>query len=386
LPTVRPLRIAFVISLFHPVESGAERQARLQAEELARRGHDVTVYTRALENLPRNQYHLSNENGGKVQIRRVIQTSSRGPLFGFSFIHKLAGSLREDRQKIDVIHSHQALWESITLGLAKDFIKTPALIQPASSGFDGEAQEIMRTRGASVLRRFAIRSPQFACISDDIAAEWLSLGVPESKIIKVCSGVDVNQFRPADCSPMADSKSFQAVFTGRLHDQKQVDVLIKAWPSVLKRVKARLVIAGDGPLKNELVQLRDSLSLSENEIEFMGRVANTEELLRVSDLFVLPSRAEGMSNSLLEAMATGLPCIVSNIGGNTDLIDHEHSGFLVRSSDPELWSDALLSAYRNPEAARRWGHQARQKVVRDFSIESVVDRNLVIYRRLLNQA
>ncbi|MFM7318626.1 MAG: glycosyltransferase family 4 protein, partial [bacterium] len=135
---------------------------------MARRGHDVTVYTRALENLPRNQYHLSNENGGKVQIRRVIQTSSRGPLFGFSFIHKLAGALREDRQKIDVIHSHQALWESITLGLAKDFIKTPALIQPASSGFDGEAQEIMRTRGASVLRRFAIRSHQFACISDDI--------------------------------------------------------------------------------------------------------------------------------------------------------------------------------------------------------------------------
>jgi len=384
---VRPLRIAFVISLFHPVESGAERQARLQAEELARRGHDVSIYTRSLENLPRNQLYLSNENGGKIQIRRVIQTSSRGPLFGFSFIHNLARALRADRHKLDVIHSHQALWESITLGLAKEFIKTPSLIQPASSGFDGEAQEMMRTRGAGVLRRFAIRSPLFACISDDIVAEWQSLGVPESKLIKVCSGVDVNQFRPADrSSPMASSKSFQAVFTGRLHDQKQVDILIKSWPAVLKRVNAKLIIAGDGPLKNELKQLRDSLSLSEDEIQFTGRVLNTDILLRESDIFLLPSRAEGMSNSLLEAMATGLPCIVSNIGGNSDLIDHEHSGFLVRSSDPDLWSEALLSAYRNPEAARRWGNHARQKVVRDYSIESVVDRNLVIYRRLLSHS
>ncbi len=385
IPPLHPLRIAFVISLFHPVESGAERQARLQAEELARRGHHVTVFTRSLENLPQTQQHLTTPEGGRVVIRRVIRTSSRGPLFGISFIEKLARYLIAERKSVDIIHSHQALWESITLGLVKNRLGCPAMIQPASSGYDGEAQEMMRTRGSALLRRLAIRSPSFACISDDIAAEWQNMGVPTDKLIKVCSGVDVNSFTPAVRPPMSHSKSFQAIFTGRLHDQKQVDLLIRAWPAVLKLAQARLVIAGDGPLKSDLTALRDSLGMTENEVHFIGRVSNTPEILRDSDLFLLPSRAEGMSNSLLEAMATGLPCLVSEIGGNTDLIDHEISGFLVRSSDPGQWSSAILGAFRNPEAARRWGQKARENVVRDYSIQTVVDRNLIIYRRLISQ-
>lgn len=382
----RPLCIAFVISLFSPIESGAERQARLQAEELASRGHHVSVYTRALENLPRSQLHFVSPSGGRVLIKRVIRTSSRGPLFGISFIQKLAGALRQERNKIDVIHSHQALWESITLGLARSFIQRPTLIQPASSGYDGEAQEMMRTRGRAILRRLSIRSPLFACISDDIAAEWRGMGVEDSRLIKVCSGVDVNQFCPADRPPMNDSKTFQAIFTGRLHDQKQVDVLVRAWPLVLKRARAKLVLVGDGPLKMQLIALRDELGMTENEIQFCGRLENTAGELKKSDLFLLPSRAEGMSNSLLEAMATGLPCIVSAIGGNTDLIDHETSGFLVHSPDPEDWATAILQSFRNPQAALRWGQAAREKVVRDFSIQSVVDRNLIIYRRMISNS
>jgi glycosyltransferase involved in cell wall biosynthesis len=77
---------------------------------------------------------------------------------------------------------------------------------------------------------------------------------------------------------------------------------------------------------------------------------------------------------------------VSAIGGNTDLIDHETSGFLVQSSDPEDWATAILQSFRNPQAALRWGQAAREKVVRDFSIQSVVDRNLIIYRRMISNS
>jgi L-malate glycosyltransferase len=379
------LRVAFVISLFLPRESGAERQARLQAEELARRGHSVVVYTRELENLPRSQTHFQSDSGGRVEIRRVIRTSVRGPLFGLSFVKSLVQSLVRDRKKFDIIHAHQALWESISLGLARNFLGCPILIQPASSGYDGEACELMRTKGASTLRRLAVRNRNFACISDEIRQEWQALGVASESMTKAASGVDTRWFCPSSTKPLASHSEFQAVFTGRLHQQKQIDLLIRAWPLIVKSVNGRLVIVGDGPLADELTALRDSLGLSSEQVEFQGRLHDPAQVLRQSDLFVLPSRAEGMSNSLLEAMATGLPCIVSAIGGNIDLIDHEVSGFRVQKSTPEAWAAAILEVIRNPEAARRWGQLARERVVRDFSIESVVDRNLVLYKRMMNR-
>jgi glycosyltransferase involved in cell wall biosynthesis len=384
LSTDRNLRIGLVISLFAPRESGAERQARLQAEELCRRGHQVTVYTRSLKHLPVEQLHMKHENGGRVLIRRVILTSSRGPLFGISYIWRLARALVADRTKLDIIHTHQALWESITTGLTRDFLKCPVIVQPASSGYDGEAQELMRTKGAWLLRRLAIRNRRFACISQNISEEWQSLGVPESAIFKAASGVDTKHFYPSPHQPpMSNPKHFQAIFTGRLHAQKQVDLLIKAWPQVLKTGPGRLLIVGDGPLREELISLRDSLGMTDQQVSFAGRLENTADALRESDIFVLPSRAEGMSNSLLEAMATGLPSVVSAIGGNVDLVDHESTGLLVRQDTPEAWAHAILQAFRNPEGARRWGQCARDQILRDYSIESVVDRNLIVYRRMI---
>jgi glycosyltransferase involved in cell wall biosynthesis len=384
-PTDRLLRIGFVISLFAPRESGAERQARLQAEALARRGHHVTVYTRTLENLPTVQNHMTLPGGGRVVVRRVIRTSTLGPTFGLSYVARLASVLVRERRSLDIVHTHQALWEAITTGLTRDRLRCPVLVQPASSGYDGEAQELMRTKGAGVLRRLAVRNRHFACISAEIADEWAALGVPRSAMIQSASGVDTAVYRPADMPPLSDRGRFQAVFTGRLHDQKQVDVLIRAWPIVRRIAPARLLVVGDGPLRDELTRLRDSLGLTEADVELTGRLDDPAAALRSSDLFVLPSRAEGMSNSLLEAMATGLPCVVSAIGGNVDLIQPELTGRLVSESSPEAWADAILGVYRNPEAARRWGSAARERVEREYSIDAIVDRNVLLYRRLIHE-
>lgn len=383
-PVDRKLHVGIVISLFAPRESGAERQARLQAESLARRGHTVTVFTRKLANLPEVQTLYSGPGGGRLVVRRVIRTSSLGPAFGLSFVGKLSAALIRARRSLDVVHTHQALWESITTGLIRDFMPCPILVQPASSGYDGEAREMMRTKGAAVLRRLAVRNRHFACISAQIAEEWASLGVPRSAMVNAASGVDTIRFRPASEPPLTDRSRFQAVFTGRLHDQKQVDVLIRAWPAIRGLAPARLVIVGDGPLRNDLEDLRASLGLSQDEIRFTGRIDDPSDILRESDLFVLPSRAEGMSNSLLEAMATGLPCVVSAIGGNVDLIQPDLTGRLVAEANPEAWTEAILGIFRNPEAARRLGKAAREKVEREFSIDAVVDRNLTLYRRLIH--
>ncbi len=114
-----------------------------------------------------------------------------------------------------------------------------------------------------------------------------------------------------------------------------------------------------------------------------GGVPDPSEHLRAADLFLLPSVAEGMSNSLLEAMATALPCLVSRIAGNTDLIDDRRNGRLVRTTRAGPWSAAILELLDDPAEARRLGVAARQRIDDEFALPVVVDRYLELYRRMV---
>ena len=120
-----------------------------------------------------------------------------------------------------------------------------------------------------------------------------------------------------------------------------------------------------------------------DRVQFVGAVDNPSEYLRAADVFVLPSVAEGMSNSLLEAMATALPCVVSGIGGNTDLIADGQTGRLVMEPRAEAWSKTLLELLENPDEANRLGAAARQRIDQEFAHGVVVDRYLELYRRML---
>jgi L-malate glycosyltransferase len=133
------------------------------------------------------------------------------------------------------------------------------------------------------------------------------------------------------------------------------------------------------------VELAGSLGIFDR-VQFVGAVDNPADYLRAADLFVLPSVAEGMSNSLLEAMATALPCVVSGIGGNTDLISDGQTGRLVEAATPQAWSKVLLELLEDPDAARRMGAAARERIDREFAVSVVVDRYCDLYRRLIEGA
>jgi glycosyltransferase involved in cell wall biosynthesis len=115
----------------------------------------------------------------------------------------------------------------------------------------------------------------------------------------------------------------------------------------------------------------------------VGPVSDPAAYLRAADVFVLPSVAEGMSNSLLEAMATGLPCIASKIGGNVDLLEDGPSGLLVPLNDPQGWAEAILRLLDDPEFARSLGQEALRRVESEFALPIVVDRYETLYRSLL---
>jgi glycosyltransferase involved in cell wall biosynthesis len=143
-----------------------------------------------------------------------------------------------------------------------------------------------------------------------------------------------------------------------------------------------LILVGPGDDRQRLIDLAASLGIADR-VQFIGAVDNPAEYLRAADLFVLPSVAEGMSNSLLEAMATALPSAVSGIGGNTDLIEEGTTGRLVANPTSQAWSQTLLELMDNPAQAQRLGTAARRKVDEEFALNIVVDRYVELYRKML---
>jgi glycosyltransferase involved in cell wall biosynthesis len=373
------VQICYVVSFFHPFASGAERQALVQGVELVKRGHTVHVVTRAIPGYP-----VDEEEHQGLFIHRSIKTATLGPMFGLTFVASAIHAIRKLRTEIDVVHTHQALWEAVATGLGRPLLAgVPTLVQPASAGYYGEALELRRTKGAPILRRAILRNTGFAAISAEIDREWRELGVPEARIARMVSGVDSETFQPGPSSveelllPRP-----RVIFTGRLHPQKNLPLLLEAWALVVRRSSANLILVGPGSDRQALGELASSLQIADR-VQFVGAVDNPADYLRAADLFVLPSVAEGMSNSLLEAMATGLPCVVSGIGGNTDLIADNENGRLVTEPTARAWSTILIELLANPDAARRLGTAARATIDSEFGQSAVVDRYLELYERMI---
>jgi glycosyltransferase involved in cell wall biosynthesis len=167
---------------------------------------------------------------------------------------------------------------------------------------------------------------------------------------------------------------------------KGTDVLLHSAAQVcLKYPKAMFLIAGcvhDPGYYGELKELVRGLGLTRN-IRFLGTTDQVWSLLKLCDVFCLLSRSEGMSNALLEAMASGLPCVASAVGGTPEMIEDGRSGYLVPSEDPDAAADRILRLLDDPEGARRMGAEGRCVVGERYSAQRMIDRIVASYDQLL---
>lgn len=223
------------------------------------------------------------------------------------------------------------------------------------------------------------------------------VGVPAGRIARICNGVDTQRFRPAQggrppigAAPFDASGLWLIGTVGRLQPIKDQVLLAHAFVRLLElasaaRARARLVIVGSGPLRSQIeavLKAGDALHLA----WFTGERNDIPDVLRGLDAFVLPSRAEGISNTLLEAMATGLPIVATDVGGNPELLEHGVTGLLVPTGAVETLAAALASDFVDADAARRRGAAARQAAMRRFSLDGMVAAYADLYDGLLTQA
>lgn len=224
------------------------------------------------------------------------------------------------------------------------------------------------------------------------------VGVPAGRLTRICNGVDTTRFQPADGgvrapiagSPFNDPAFFVVGTVGRLQTVKDQVNLVRAFAyahaqSNDARKRMRLVVAGDGPQRAEVEAAIDASGLTDR-IWLAGGRSDVPELLRGLDCFALPSRAEGISNTILEAMATGLPIVATRVGGNPELLEEGRTGRLVAPSDPRGLGNALLGLMQDAASARALAREARQDAVRRFSLEKMVADYAAVYDDLLPRA
>lgn len=220
------------------------------------------------------------------------------------------------------------------------------------------------------------------------------VGVPTHKVRRICNGVDTAVFHPVKgakppiegCPFPADGSALFIGTVGRMQGVKDQLTLAKAFIRLLEkkpewRALLRLILVGEGPLKGDIeMELRDA---GADQLAWLpGERDDIADILRGLDLFVLPSRAEGISNTLLEAMATGLPVIATSVGGNPELVIDGVTGCLVPPNDPEAMADALIVYLENPTQRAEHGAAGLRRALEEFSLDGMIARYLAVYDEL----
>jgi sugar transferase (PEP-CTERM/EpsH1 system associated) len=243
---------------------------------------------------------------------------------------------------------------------------------------DGNNVKYQRVR--RLYRPFVTR---YVALSHDLENYLVKrVGIPGKDVAQIYNGVDVEQFsvarekrpRIVDC-PFNDDEHWLVGTVGRMQAVKDQTNLARAFVRAVGiapelRPIMRLVLVGSGPLREVALAV-----LREGGVEDMawlpGERSDVPDILRGLDCFVLPSLAEGISNTILEAMACGLPVIATNVGGNGELVDDGVTGKLVPAADPQALAERILEYARDRTGARAHGRAGRAKVERQFSLPAM---------------
>ncbi len=223
-----------------------------------------------------------------------------------------------------------------------------------------------------------------------VAEFYKSIGYPADRISVIPNGIEVPEPTPFDRDTLLAELEIPRGapvigFVGRMAKQKRVDDLVFAMALVsILRPDAHLLLVGDGPERDNLMKFARDIDI-DHHTRFTGHRADAAKLLRIMDLFWIASDFEGQSNSIMEAMAAGLPVIATDIPPNRELVVDGETGFLVRVGDRagfQQFADRILA---DPELARRLGDAGRERMRQNFSIDKMVATHARLYREVLGR-
>ena len=382
-----PMRVYMVVRLFFPWVGGAERQAHKLAKTLKAKKVVVNISTgwwyrgtpqrETLDGISVYRNHTLWEMFGLRGLRRFG---------GYLYMLTLLWHLWRRRGEYDILHVHGLNYHAAVAVLAARWFHLKTVVKLANSGQASDIHK-MKIGQQLPLSRFllplALKSDKFVATNRTIVQELIVAGVPADRITQLPNGVETDSI-PAKVSYSLPDP-VRLIFVGRLHQQKGLDVLFTAFQQLLQKhpnLNLQLQLLGDGPLREDLLALAQQLGIA-SQVEFVGMTEQVFDYLQQADVFILPSRSEGQSNALLEAMSCGLPVIVSDIPANLEVIENEKNGLTFRAGNPDALVNAVTLVLDNAELRERLGRTARQTIEIQYSLDSTAERYISLYQDLL---
>jgi len=370
--------------VFHLLDSlnvgGTETQAVELALRMASAQYEITIGC-----LHARGPLLEKLKGSPVKVGEFHPRGGLDSPGGIYQLGRLTAFLR--RERFDVMHAHD-LWSNLMGVPAARLAGVPAII---SSRRDLAHLDWYQGKKRNWLRRIQNLSDVVLAnatpIRDALIAED---GFAPEKLRVIHNGVDTTRFQQgkrdrARLFPGLESAKL-VVLVGNMHsDVKGHPWLIAAAPVVIREFpETHFVFAGDGDMRPELEKQAAELGIRENSL-FLGRRSDIPDVLANCDIAILPSRAEGLPNAVLEYMAAGLPTIASRVGGNVELLQEGVTGCLVPAEDSKAISESLLRLLRDPELARTIGTNGRRVAVENYSFDRLIREVDALYTEILER-
>lgn len=363
------MRIALVTRRYPPLIGGAEKVLSYLAPALRDEGAEVTVVTSAIPS------PASPPLPPAVPV--VHLPTSRLRFVGTTlYMRALKGWLTHHRPDLIYVSmlKHDAY---VAIGVGER-LGIPVVLRPEGAGATGDLAWQSWGRFGKTIGRRCLRADAVVAISSPIRAELVAAGYDPAQIHDLPNGVPVPE------QPWEEPRANAVAFVGRLAPEKNLAMLLDAWERVLPKSPGTLLkLIGDGPERLALEAKAVLMQLAPHSVRFLGAIEDPSTILRFCNLFVLPSREEGMSIALLEAMALGMPIVASDIPGNRRLIVDGMHGRLAPPDDPGAWAHAILTQLGDPASAARMGQQARARVIESYSINAVARLHLDLFRDLI---
>jgi glycosyltransferase involved in cell wall biosynthesis len=368
-----------VLSKYHegnqPI-TGVDLQAITQIQALKDAGHDLTVITK--------------KRSFKSKIHEVIDGMNIYRV-GPSGLYWLGVSLvlwrlRHDLEVVHILGQRMTTFTSIFLCR---LLGIPIVLKFPITHQRFSRRQFYQAMILKLKNRMSRQASAYIAISTEIADQLVTEGFYPERIKRLPNGVDQKRFFTVE-----DNKTFReklgltvdkklVLYSGRLISRKGFDLVMAAWPQIYATdSNAHLVVVGGG--KNESIAALKQLDakLGNGTITYIGGVSNTAPYLVAADVFLFPSRREGLPNALLEAMACGCACVASDIGGCVDLIIPENTGLLFPSGDAQAMAKATIRLLQDESLAQMVRKNARALISAEYEINSVVRRLVALYQSL----
>jgi len=386
----KPKGVCLLVTNIDAPSGGIQKNSRLLLRELHKRGIATYACVRNYHGLPRNEvvegtlFHRSPVLGASIALNGIL------------YLVDVLIWLIRNRSKYDVIHCQQMFGPTMAAAVASYVVDKPILTRVTTVGELGEVKQIREMPLSALRMRLIRRVTGWAALTRAMKEELVSLGIADEEVRIIYNSTEI----APEVSYSAETKARLrrelnlgdapiAVYVGRLSEEKNLDVLVRSWSEVIARFPtAQLLLLGEGGayrnVEPALRALVTELGLGAS-VHLLGHVANAKDYVIAADLFVLPSRTEGMSNALVEALSCGTAIVATDIPANAEICTHGEDALLVPVGDGRELAAAICELFSSASLATRLGTAARRKAEESLSVERMVGAYLEAYADILGR-